>query len=115
MPQQRPGAPRPNAVYSAGVGNAPVSGAKDALVTIVQFSDFQCPFCSRVEPTMTQILKTYEGKVRVAWKDLPLPFHQNALPAAIVARVAGEEGKFWQMHEKLFANQQALDRPSLEK
>jgi protein-disulfide isomerase len=114
-PPPSPGQPAPGAVYRAEIGNAPVKGAKDALVTIVQYSDFQCPFCGRVEPTVDQIMKEYNGKVRVVWKDLPLPFHQNAMPAAIAARAANEQGKFWPMHDKLFSNQQALDRPSLEK
>ena len=114
-PPPSPSRPAEGAVYRADIGNAPVKGVRDALVTIVQWSDFQCPFCSRVEPTIDQVMKEYAGKVRVVWKDLPLPFHQNAMPAAIAARAAGEQGKFWPMHDKLFANQQALDRPSLEK
>ena len=61
----------------------------------------------------TKVMKEYKGKVRVAWRDLPLPFHPNAMPAAIAARAAGEQGKFWEMHDKLFANQQHLDRASL--
>jgi protein-disulfide isomerase len=111
----RPGQPAEGAAYKADIGHSPVKGAKDALVTIVQWSDYQCPFCSRVEPTIDQVMKEYAGKVRVVWKDLPLPFHQNAMPAAAAARAAGEQGKFWPMHDKLFANQQALDRASLEK
>src|SRR5207253_8326783 len=71
--------------------------------------------CERDEPTVAQEMKEYSGKVRVAWKDLPLPFHPNALPAAIAARAAGEQGKFWEMHDKLFANQQTLDRGTYEK
>jgi protein-disulfide isomerase len=110
-----PGEPDPNTVFKAEVGAAPVRGAKDAPVTIVMWSDFQCPFCSRVEPTITKIRDEYKDKVRVVWKDLPLPFHQNAMPAAMAARAAGEQGKFWEMHDKLFANQANLDRPSLEK
>jgi protein-disulfide isomerase len=111
----RPGQPQDGVAYKADVGNSPSKGPKDALVTIVQWSDYQCPFCSRVEPTIDQVMKEYAGKVRVVWKDLPLPFHNNAVPAAIAARAAGEQGKFWPMHAKLFANQQALDRPNLEK
>jgi protein-disulfide isomerase len=114
-PAARPGEPAAGTAYRAEIGNGPMKGAKDALVTIVQWSDYQCPFCSRVEPTIDQVMKEYAGKVRVVWKDLPLPFHQNAMPAAIAARAAGEQGKFWPMHDKLFANQQALDRASLEK
>ena len=79
------------------------------------FSDFQCPFCTRVEPTLTQLEKQYQGKVRTVWKNYPLPFHNNAEPAAQAAMAAQAQGKFWQMHDKLFTNQQALDRPSLEK
>jgi protein-disulfide isomerase len=81
----------------------------------VQFSDFQCPFCSRVEPTVAKVMDEYKGKVRVAWRDMPLPFHPNALPAAIAARAAGEQGKFWEMHDKIFANQASMDRATYEK
>jgi protein-disulfide isomerase len=111
----RPGEPKPDEVYKAEVKGAPIKGAKDALVTIVQFSDFQCPFCSRVEPTIDQIMKEYAGKVRVAWRNLPLPFHNNAKPAAIAAMAANQQGKFWQMHDILFKNQQALSAADLEK
>jgi protein-disulfide isomerase len=109
------GEPQPGVAYKVDIKGAPVKGAKDALVTIVQFSDFQCPFCTRVEPTVDKVLEEYRGKVRVAWKDLPLPFHQNAIPAAIAARAAGEQGKYWEMHAKLFSNQQSLDRATFEK
>src|SRR6185436_13836335 len=74
-----------------------------------------CPFCGRVVPTLKQIEDQYGGKVRIAFKHQPLPFHQNARPAAMAAMAAQEQGKFWEMHDKLFANQQALDRASLEK
>jgi protein-disulfide isomerase len=103
--------------YKIGVGNAPVKGGDKAKVTIIEFSDFQCPFCSRVEPTVDQIMKAYGKDVRVAWKNNPLPFHQNAMPAAQIAAAAAEKSaeKFWKAHDLLFKNQQALDRPSLEK
>jgi protein-disulfide isomerase len=114
-PQQRPGEPDANTRFRAEIKGAPVRGGKDALVTIVEWSDFQCPFCSRVEPTLKQISDTYKDKVRIAWHDLPLPFHPNAMPAAIAARAAGEQGKFWEMHDKLFADQQHLDRATYEK
>jgi len=114
-PQQRPGEADQGTVYKADVKGAPIKGAKDALVTIVQFSDYQCPFCSRVEPTLAKVMDDYKGKVRVAWRDLPLPFHPNAMPAAIAARAAGDQGKYWEMHDKIFANQQTMDRPTYEK
>ena len=109
------GEPDANTVYRADLGAEPVRGAKDAPVTIVMWSDYQCPFCGRVEPTLTKVMDDYKGKVRIAWRDLPLPFHQNAMPAATAARAAAEQGKFWEMHDKLFANQANLDRPSLDK
>ena len=113
--EARPGEPQPSEVYKAEVKGAPIKGAKDALVTIVQFSDFQCPFCSRVEPTIDQVMKEYAGKVRVAWRNLPLPFHNNAKPAAIAAMAANQQGKFWQMHDILFKNQSALSADDLAK
>ncbi len=114
-PPAAAGEPDPGTVFKAEIGNAPVKGPKDAPITIVIWSDFQCPFCSRVEPTLAKIMDEYKGKVRMAWKDQPLPFHQNAKPAATAARAAGEQGKFWEMHDKLFTNQANLDRPSLDK
>ena len=114
-PPAAAGEPDPNTAYKAELGSLPIRGDKDAPVTIVMWSDFQCPFCGRVEPTITKILADYKGKVRLAWHDLPLPFHQNAMPAAMAARAAAEQGKFWDMHDKLFANQTNLDRPSLDK
>jgi protein-disulfide isomerase len=97
------------------VGSSPVKGPKNAPVTVVAFSDFECPFCSRVVPTLKQIEDTYKGKVRVAFKNLPLDFHANAQVAAEAALAANEQGKFWEMHDKMFENQRQLDRLSLEK
>jgi protein-disulfide isomerase len=103
-------APAPDQKYDVNVGNAPVLGPKNAPVTIVEWSDFQCPFCSRVEPTLKQIMDEYKGKVRIAWKNQPLSFHPNAMPAAEAAMAAYEQGndKFWAMHDKLFAQQGSL-------
>jgi protein-disulfide isomerase len=106
--------PDPKAVYAVPVGNSPVLGPSDALITIVEFSDFQCPFCGRVEPTVKQIHDTYGKDVRVIFKQNPLPFHQNAGPAAEASLEARDQGKFWEMHEKLFTNQQALEKDKLE-
>jgi protein-disulfide isomerase len=96
-------------------GDAPSKGPKNAPVTIVAFSDFQCPFCSQVVPTLKQIEDTYKTKVRIAFKNLALPMHPFAQSAAEAALAAHDQGKFWEMHDKLFANQQQLDRPSLDK
>ncbi len=89
----------------------PVKGNPNAKVTIVEFSDYECPFCSRVEPTVKQILDAYPNDVRVAFINAPLPFHQNALPAAkaaVAAMKLGGKDAYWKMHDKLFANQKAL-------
>ena len=115
-PAARRASPTPARAYKADVEGAPVKGAKDALVTIVQFSDFQCPFCSRVEPTIDKVMEEYKGKVRVVWqRPARCPSTTTPCPPPLAARAAGEQGKFWEMHDKLFANQQALDRASLEK
>ena len=90
------------------VGSSPIRGNKDAPVTIVEFSDFQCPYCSAAAKTMDEVLKSYEGKVKIVFKNLPLPFHPEAKGAALAALAAGEQGKFYEMHDKLFANQQNL-------
>jgi protein-disulfide isomerase len=98
--------------------NAPQRGPDDALVTIVMWSDYQCPFCKRVEPTVSRILNEHGDDVRVVWRDNPLPFHQQAMPAAEAAREAYAQGgdeKFWEMHDLLFENQQSLARADLER
>jgi protein-disulfide isomerase len=95
----------------------PVRGPADALVTIVEFSDFQCPFCKRVEDTMKKVTETYANDVRIVWKDNPLPFHPRAMPAAVLARTAfkvkGNKG-FWDAHDKLFDSQPKLEDADLE-
>lgn len=95
----------------------PMRGERDALVTIVVFSDFQCPFCARLEPTLDSVRSRYGRDVRVIWKNQPLSFHQNAKPAAEAAQgvfeLAGNEA-FWRFHGRCFANQQSLSQASYE-
>lgn len=86
----------------------PVRGAKNALVTIVEYSDYECPFCSRVEPTLARILREYPDSVRIVFSHHPLPFHKNAMRAHQAAYAAGKQGKFWEMHDLLFKNQKSL-------
>lgn len=109
----RPGRPDQTQVYKVPVDGSPIVGDKDALVTIVTFSEFECPFCGRVQPTLRQVLLNNPGKVRVVFKHNPLPFHKNAKSAARAAIAAGEQGKFWQYHDLLFQNQKQLDEDSL--
>ena len=112
--QQREAAPAKPVFVEIPAG-APSKGSTDAKVTIVEFTDFQCPFCSRVNPTMKQIEDTYGKDVRVVFRHLPLPFHKDAKPAAEASMAAHEQGKFWEMHDKLFANQRDLTRENFEK
>ncbi|MGB0679128.1 MAG: DsbA family protein, partial [Polyangiales bacterium] len=104
--------------YKVPVTDAqPAKGPADALVTIVEVSDFECPFCSRVLPTISRVLNDYEGKVRVVWRNNPLPMHPNAPAAAQAALEAYAQGgakKFWQMHDLMFNNQRSLKRADLE-
>lgn len=100
------------------VGRPPTRGPEDALVTIVQLSDFQCPFCSRVEPTLNEVVERYGSDVRIVWMNNPLPFHQDAKPAAEAAlEIYRQQGDaaFWRFHGVLFENQRALSRSDLER
>ena len=90
------------------VGSSPLRGNPNAKVTIVAFSDFQCPFCQRGATVLEDVMKAYPNDVKIAFKNLPLPFHEKAKPAAKAALAAGKQGKFWEMHDLLFKNQQAL-------
>ncbi len=95
----------------------PVKGSKDAPVTIVEFSDFQCPYCgSFYTQTLPSIEKNYieTGKARLVFMNFPLGFHQYAQKAAEASECAQEQGKFWEYHDKLFENQAALDIASLK-
>jgi protein-disulfide isomerase len=98
------------------IGDSPVRGPAKAPVTIVEFSDFQCPFCGRVEPTIAELLKKYDGKIKIVWKNQPLPFHPNARPAAKAALAVYKQNKdkFWEMHDKMFANRDHLEQADLD-
>ena len=95
------------------VGAAPIRGADRAPVTIVVFTDFQCPFCAKAETTMHELTAKYGNRVRIAFKNNPLPFHEAARLASRAALAAGEQGKFWEYHDVLFAHQDALGREAL--
>jgi len=105
-------------VFKIPIGSSPVRGGPAALVTIVEFGDFQCPFCGRVQETLEAIRHKFGDKVRIVWKNEPLPFHPNAEPAAQAAlEVRAERGDagFWAMHDKLFAAQRDLSPAVLAK
>jgi protein-disulfide isomerase len=99
-------------VEVAAVG--PTLGAADAPVTIVAFSDYECPFCRRAEPAVKSVLEAYGDKVRLVYREYPLPNHRFAQKASEAALCAHDQGKYWQMQEKLFANQDELGVGSLK-
>jgi protein-disulfide isomerase len=93
----------------------PTQGSADAPVTLVEYSDFQCPFCAQVVPTLKRVQQTYGDKVRIVWKNFPLTaIHPQAFGAAQAGRCAQEQGMFWELHDVLFANQQALQPEALK-
>ena len=92
----------------------PSKGPAGAPITIVEFSDFECPYCVKAEPTVKALLAKYPNQVKLVYRDFPLPMHSHAPKAAEAAHCAGDQGKYWEMHEKLFASQQKLDVPALK-
>lgn len=116
-PVAPPKPPVDKTVYKVAVDPAldAIKGEPNALVTLVVFSEFQCPFCKKMEPILDQLMTDYPGKLRIVFKHNPLPFHKDALPASMAALCAKDQGKFWEMHDILWENQQSLDAESLEK
>jgi len=90
------------------VGNAAVKGSANAKVTIVEFTDFQCPFCKRGADNLEEILKAYPSEVKIALKHMPLPMHSQAKAASYATIAAGKQGKLWEYYAALFANQQQI-------
>ena len=91
----------------------PGRGKDRAPVTIVVFSDFECPYCRQLEPALAKLLSNYSNQVRMVWKDFPSPKHQDARSAAAAAHCAGEQDSFWKYHDILFANQSELGAKAL--
>ncbi len=117
---QPPQPPRPpqedvNKVYEISVGNSLVKGDKDGKVTIVEFSDFQCPFSARFHPVINEVLKAYPKGVKFIYKNFPLSFHPQAEPAARASLAAREQGKYWEMVDLLYQNQQTLGEETYKK
>ena len=94
----------------------PAVGNKSAPITLIEFADFQCPYCGRVAPTIKKVQQTYGDKVRLVWKDFPLTqIHPQAFKAGEAAHCAGDQGKYWEYHDRLFENQQSLMPDDLKK
>jgi protein-disulfide isomerase len=105
----------PPYVENVSIDDDPWRGTQDAPVTIVEFSDYQCPFCAEIAPTINEILAEFDGQVLFVYRDLPLEsIHPDAFKAAEAANCAGEQGKYWEMHDTLFANQSALSTDALK-
>jgi len=92
----------------------PTRGPKDAPVTIVEFSDFECPYCGQAFETVEQVMSSYAGKVRLVYRQFPLSFHPHAAKAAEASLCAADQGKFWEYHDVLFKNQKKLDPTDLK-
>jgi protein-disulfide isomerase len=101
--------------YSVDTEGAPFKGSRKAELEIVEFSDFQCPFCARVRPTLERIEEEYGDRVRISFKHLPLSIHSKAPEAHAAAEAAHQQGKFWEMHDRIFANQRQLSRAQYER
>jgi protein-disulfide isomerase len=108
---QKPARP----VFDVNVVDAPFKGGSDAKVTIVEYSDFQCPFCSKASKTIGELEQKYGKKIKIAYKNFPLPFHTQAKLAAEGAMCANEQDVklFWKMHDAMFADQTKLERDNL--
>jgi protein-disulfide isomerase len=105
----------PDEVKEVETGDSPSKGAKDPLVTIVEWADFECPFCGVAQPMLSQVVQRHPEKVRLVYKHYPLTMHPNAESAARASVAAGIQGKFWEMQSLFFQNQDKLDDPSLER
>jgi protein-disulfide isomerase len=100
--------PPETAVVSFDLSGRPVKGNPNAKVTIVEFSDFECPYCGQAAPNVNALADQFKEDVKVVFLHFPLNFHPNAMPAALASQCANAQGKFWEFHDKLFANQKQL-------
>ena len=100
--------PKPTDIKPAGCSD-------DCAITVIEYSEFQCPFCEKVLPTVRQLMTEYKGKVRWIVRDFPLGFHKRARPAAVASHCAKDQNKYWQMYEELFKNQRKLEDADLKR
>ena len=91
---------------AVAVGDAPVRGASGATVTVIEYADYECPYCQQIKPVLDRLEREYKGKIAFAFKDVPLPMHANAQKAAEAAHCAGTQGRFWEYHDRLFATKE---------
>jgi protein-disulfide isomerase len=103
----------PPRVEVAVADGTPARGPVDAPIVLVEYTDFQCPFCTRIQPTLNELMKRYDGQIRHVFKNLPLPMHAEAQLAGAASLCAQDQGKFWEYRDWLFANQRTLSRDSM--
>lgn len=104
----RPARPDPDKEYEVEIGPSPTKGPDSAPVKIVEWSDFQCPFCQRANPTLAQVEQEYGDKVQLVFKHMPLSMHSKAPAAHKAAEAARIQGKFWEMHDLIFSDQRGM-------
>jgi predicted DsbA family dithiol-disulfide isomerase len=102
----------PRVAVAIGQGT-PSRGPADAPIVLVEFTDYQCPYCVRIQPTITALMERYDGQIRHVFKNLPLPIHSQARLAGEAALCAQDQGKYWEFHDWLFANQRAMNRGTM--
>ncbi len=105
----------PELATKIAANDAPSFGPKDAKVTVVEFSDFECPYCARAAETFDTLKERYGDRVRFVFRQFPLSFHKKAQLAAEASLAAHAQGKFWEFHDKVFQNQESIERENLEK
>lgn len=99
------------AIYQSVIRTSdPIAGNQQAKVRLIEFADFQCAYCRQMQSVLAKVISEYQGQVFLVWKDFPNPMHTEAFTAALAARCAQKQDKFWQYHDLLFANQDALSR-----
>ncbi len=114
-PTAAPPGNQPPQAYEIALGESPVKGRRDAPVTIVEFSDFQCPGCKTYQALVNQVLQLYPKDVKLVYKEFPLAeIHANAVGAAKAALAAARQGKFWEMHDMMYQNQDELGMNELK-
>lgn len=108
-------APLPTGTVPTVTDNDHIKGNKNAEVTLIEYSDFECPYCGAFTPTLDSVMAKYKDQVRLVYRHFPLSFHPNAEPAALASECAAEQGKFWEFHDAMFKNQSALNEDFYKK
>lgn len=101
-------------VAEVGAGAGPLRGPREPAVTVVEFADYECPYCQQIDPLVKKLEQEFDGKIAVAFRDFPLPMHRRAGKAAEATRCAGAQGRYWELHDLLFTNPTHLELSDLK-